>query len=258
MPAALHWLVIYQPEIGYGEPDPPRSDLLAHPWQLPIAPTDCSMTDAAVDKWLGLVNPATGTTDWSQPINTLTIGAHLPHLGEASEALPGDDVIYGLNGPLSEQHMAKIAVAGNDPLTVSHGWRGEPRYVYVSDGDPTFGRYGPPTFCRVDTKAVSPIAYPPNYTVPIVPGSLASKVAQFKPAGAPPTLRFGMSEPIVWIRFWRLIGREAGVWPVNEPVGPGGYGQDTERMTVRFERQQSMAPDGVVTPRVWLRAGVQG
>jgi hypothetical protein len=250
--------VLNQPEIGYSENEATRFLPFDHPWNaaLPIIGDDCGTTTATIDKWLGLANPAGG--DWSNlGINTSTIGAHLPELPAAEDARPGDDVIYGLDGPLSVQHMAKIALAGHDPLTMSHGWRGEPAYVYVSEGDPTGGAYGPPRYFRVDTTAIGTVVYPPNYSAPIVPGSIASHVAQFRPEGPPPTLRAGMTEPHPWIVFWRLIGRVAGVWPASEPVNPEGMGELTVNMTIRFERQQHLAPDGVVTPRVWLKAGVQ-
>jgi hypothetical protein len=260
----LKWMVWHQPQIYYGETSD-RLDAIGHPGTIPFR-SDCSGTSLIAYNWAGCEDPTKANPPYSAA-DTETWAAG------GKEAAPensirGDAVIYGLGGPLSVQHMALLVedydpnnqtIAVHGPMTVSHGWSGQPSYVRAFDGDPTGGAYGVPRFFRYNTTAISPVWEPPGYKVTIRPGSYASQVpGQFLPTGTPPDMALGSpNTPTPWVVYARLCGRAAGVWPKNSPVGPGGYGILTRNMIIRFERQRLLAPDGLLTPRVWRAFGLE-
>ena len=104
--------------------------------------TDCSGFIGWAFKQAGAPDPyqrqynGTGNTE-----TLIALGKKLiiPRL----QAKPGDVVVYNVDKPVAFQHTALVVKAGADPLTISMGQEGDPRYCYVSqDGRPaTFYRF---------------------------------------------------------------------------------------------------------------------
>lgn len=128
-----HWAVFHQPQFKYEEVRPfPLTS------KLPIT-NDCSGTFTLMF-WLG------GAPDPNGPAyhyngygNTTTLAEHGQQVTLA-QLQPCDAVIYySAEGfaPYDSQHVALVISPGEDPMTMSHGWSGEPALVRVSeDGRP--------------------------------------------------------------------------------------------------------------------------
>ena len=103
---------------------------------------DCSATFTNIYYLAGLVDP--NGLRYSGYGNTATLAQH----GQAvtRDLRVGDGVIYYGDGfsPWDSEHVAILVNSDQeDPLTMSHGWSGEPAFVRVSeDGRPhRFFRY---------------------------------------------------------------------------------------------------------------------
>ena len=126
-----HWYVDHKSQVFYEEirPYPVGAHLPQH--------NDCSGTFSNIYYLAGLVDPNGMHFDGYG--NTATLAQHgqpvsPPHLRV------GDAVIYYSNGftPWDSEHVAILVNSDQeDPLTMSHGWSGEPAFVRVSeDGRP--------------------------------------------------------------------------------------------------------------------------
>jgi len=104
--------------------------------------TDCSGFIGWCFKQAGAPDPyqrkfnGTGNTE-----TLISLGKKLivPRL----QVRPGDVVVYNVNKNVAFQHTALVVEGGADPLTISMGQEGDPRYCRVSqDGRPaTFYRF---------------------------------------------------------------------------------------------------------------------
>ena len=256
--AIARWFVTNKGQIAYSM-GPDRMDGIGHPGVLPIA-CDCSSTNTIIANWAGWKDPNNNGYNGIGDTQTLPNGA----TGETNvwQCIPGDFVIYGLNGPLEHQHTAFIVqnIGDGNPLTMSHGWSGEPGLVNVLSGDPTGGAWGPPRYFRYDTTAIGPVWYPPGFPIPIsppVPGSPASKVPmRFRPKTTIPVLSFGMQQPKNWIVYLRLCLNAAGVGGFDN-VQLGGYGVLTRNSVVRWQRKYPTISDtGICDLETWRTLGV--
>lgn len=122
-----YWSVAHQPWFRYLE---------ARPFEL-YEPTgsryiwdDCAATSILMLWLAGAPEPFPGA--YAGIGNTESFG----ELEHVTTPLPADFVVYGLGLPLRDQHMAVVVEAGDDPLTMSHGWFREPALVPVSRGCP--------------------------------------------------------------------------------------------------------------------------
>jgi|ERR1019366_9569906 hypothetical protein len=202
---------------------------------------DCSCWVTQVWKWAGAPDP--NGLDYDGEGDTQTLTDHGKQITLA-EVAPADVVVYDAFGPLSNQHTAVIVEGGPDPLTSSFGHQGAPELVHVSQD----GRV--PTYLRFDTTA--PDAKP-------VPDSPASRVpARFRPAGTPPVLAVGATNPQAWVVYWRLCLRAAGFWPRIWPVGLGGFGKRTQATTIRFKvsRTPPLVANAEVGAESWAKVGI--
>ena len=148
------WCVAHRPWFDYEESRP-------FPLYLPSATrriaNDCSATSVLV-LWLAHApEPFPGA--YAGEGNTESF-LTLQHV---SAPLPADFVVYGEGLPLGDQHMATVVEAGPDPLTMSHGWSGEPAFVRVSAGCP------PQAEGRVTYVRCLPVVVPPPPPAPPLP-----------------------------------------------------------------------------------------
>ena len=144
-----NWAVVHKAWFIYLESRP--FPLYIPTWRIPIR-NDCSSTAVWCCWMAGAPEPFPGA--YSGIGNTESF-LTLEHV-----AVPraGDFVVYGEGLSLSVQHMAVVVQAGPDPLTMSHGWSGEPAFVPVSRGCPPAAQ-GIVTFVRTNT--VVPAPQPP-------------------------------------------------------------------------------------------------
>lgn len=140
-----YWAVAHQPWFRYLEWRP-------FPLYLPTAShyihNDCAATTIQMLWLAGAPEPFPGAySGWGDTQSFLGL-----EVITQAELLPADFVVYGGGLPIFDQHMATVLEPGSDPLTMSHGWSGEPALVPVSRGCPpqaqgriTYVRYLPTT-----------------------------------------------------------------------------------------------------------------
>lgn len=128
-----HWFVEHQPQIAYEEVRP--FPLGA---KLPMD-NDCSATFTDCYYLAGAPDPNGPAYHYDGYGNTDSLAANGQGIAQ-SQILPGDAVIYYGTAdcaPGTTEHVAMVITPGDDPMTMSHGWSGEPAYVTVnSDGRP--------------------------------------------------------------------------------------------------------------------------
>lgn len=151
-----NWFVAHKGQIGYQEIRP--FPLGAH---LPMT-NDCSASFTDVYYLAGAPDPNGPAFNYNGYGNTVTL-AQNGQIVSQSQLLPGDAVIY-YNGyswtPGDTVHVAMVIDPGSNPLTMSHGWSGEPAFVDVSqDGRPhQFFRFA--TNSRFPTPPKPPVLPP--------------------------------------------------------------------------------------------------
>ena len=156
---AADWAVANQPLFLYDEFRPDHDQYVPTPAHKIV--NDCSMTAIWCCWKAGAPEPFPGAFAGFGDTQSFLTLEHIP------VPAPGDFVVYGEGLPLSVQHMAVIVEAGSDPLTMSHGWSGEPAFVRVSVGCPAAAQ-GRVTFIRAYAVVSAPPA-PPIPPVPPVP-----------------------------------------------------------------------------------------
>ena len=122
-----NWAVAHKPWFIYSEARPYH---LFTPSFKRFLPCDCGITCTWCYWEAGAPDPSEDDYDGEGNTSTLQRGTQIP----LTDVLPGDIVIYG---PGYGVHCALIIEAGPDPLTMSHGWSGEPAFVRVSVGQPS-------------------------------------------------------------------------------------------------------------------------
>ena len=146
-----NWAVVHQPWFGYRESRP--FPLYVPTVHVPIW-NDCSAT-AVWCCWMAkILEPFAGAYAGEGNTESFLSLEHVP------VPRSGDFVVYGEGLSLSVQHMGVIVKAGLDPMTMSHGWSGEPAFVPVSKGCPP-AALGRVTFVRANTLVPAPPPPPP-------------------------------------------------------------------------------------------------
>jgi hypothetical protein len=219
----MEWFVAHQPQIYYGmeRPFPIGS-------RLPMT-CDCSAT--YTNLWYlgggrdpnGPSCPAVGHHDpFDGYGSTYSLALH-GQLCAARQLAVGDAVIY-YNGygwsPSDTVHVAMVyELNGEDPLTMSHGWSGEPALVHVSeDGRPhQFFKY--PLNPRVAPK-------PPTPKQPVARGNpTADQLAKAHLVGLKNTRREAIARSHGWTIYYFSEGHEPSPWvplidekPIHVPL----------------------------------------
>jgi hypothetical protein len=154
-------------------------------FKLPLT-ADCSAFVTDCYAWAGAPDPnQMGYNGFGYTGTLLAHGEHIP----VSDVTPGDVVVYG--GGTGEHTAIVVAVYNKvDVLTVSHGWEGDPSYVWVNmPRTVTTKGYGidgrlPQTFLRFIPK--DPVIIPNGSLPPSKPQVVAAiggkprKVLKFK------------------------------------------------------------------------------
>lgn len=258
MLAWIDWFVQHQPDIIYSE-NSDRMEGIWHPGMLPLR-CDCSSTDTVIPNWCGIHDPNAQNPEYNGVGSTLTF-ANGATSEVARENIQGCDfVIYGMGGPVGIQHMGVIVSGGANPVTMSHGWSGEPAYIDLAHGDPTAGYYGPPRFWRYDMTVVHPQAYPPNFNPKPIPHSIAAKLGpNARPYGRPPILQYKEVRPedYPWLVYLRRLLNTAKVIPLQYAPTGKQYGRLTANRTIRWKESQGLAHDPTVGAATWESFGVR-
>ena len=261
MLAWIDWFVQNQPYIFYSEGGD-RMEGIGHPGLLPLH-CDCSSTDTCLCNWVGIHDPNKQIPEYNGVGSTLTFweGA----LTEVSfNNIQGCDfVIYGMGGPVGSQHMAVFVSGGADPVTMSHGWSGEPAYIDLQHGDPTGGYYGPPRYWRYDMTVVHDQSYPPGFSPKAIPGSVAAKLQtkapNARPFGRPPVLDYKKITPdqYPWLVYLRRLLNTANVLPLQYAPKGAQYGMLTANRVIRWKEAHGLAHDAEVGAATWESLGVR-
>ena len=238
------WGVTNQPLFQYDEVRPFPLSLAA-----PLI-DDCSATFTLWYYLAGAPDPNGPQFNYNGYGNTDSLAANGREVTLA-ELKPADGVIY-YNSAGATAHVALVVEVGADPLTVSHGWSGEPAYVRVSQD----GR--PHRFFRFDTtiQVPAPRAGSPASRVPI----------KYRPLGPVPELHPGATVPSEWIVYLRLCLNQARMGDGYLIPWIGGMGRFTVNYVIRFKRSWNLRhpahpldqTNGIAGAGVWRALGVLG
>lgn len=122
MAGLMRWLIVYEPQVHYGQVRPMRTVHLREQQLAAIfaagqgVTLDCSETATLVCRLAGLADPNGRGYDGTGYTGTML--DYLPHYSEPEAAGVGALVVYG---PGTGDHVSQVIEPGADPLLFSHG-----------------------------------------------------------------------------------------------------------------------------------------